>query len=156
MAIDSVGTRRTPERNSPLIGGSVVVNPGPVATVTMSSTKTLTAAEVLVGLIPANCTDTCTTTLPTAALLNAAIPGVAVGNWIEFTFINFGDSTITLAVGTGITAKVIDSATAVLTTATNYSNRYMLVCTGVANPTDPSKSDSWDLYGCGTVAAAVV
>jgi hypothetical protein len=158
MAIDSVGTRRTPERNSPLIGGSVVINPGAVATITVGSGTTpltLTAAQILVGLLPVNCTDTGTLTLPTAALLNAAIPGVAVGNWFSFELINFGDSTVTVAVGTGITAKVIDSATAVLTTATNYSNVYHLVCTGVANPTDPSKSDTWDLYGMGTTAAAV-
>ena len=158
MGIDSVGTRRTPERNSPLIGGSVVINPGPVATITVGSGTTpltLTAAQLKVGLMPVNCTDTGTLTLPTATLLNAANPGITVGAWFEFTIINYGDSTITLAVGTGITNKSIDSATAVLTTATNYSNRYFLVCTGVANPSDPTTSDSYDLYGQGTIAAAV-
>jgi|WetSurSiteA1Bulk_404760.scaffolds.fasta_scaffold100211_2 hypothetical protein len=151
----ALGTRRTPERNSPLLGGVPIVK-GPVATITVGSGTTpltLTAAEVLVGLLPVNCTDTGTLTLPTAALLVAAMPGIAVGNYFEFNLINFGDSTVTVAVGTGITAKVIDSATAVLTTATNYSNRYFLVCTGVA--ANGSSSDSFDLYGMGTTAAAV-
>ena len=147
MAIDSVGTRRTPERNSPLIGGSTVINGGPVATVTAGSTKTWTAAELLIGFIPVNCTDASTSTLPTAALLNAAIPGVAVGNWFKFTCVNYGDSTLTWVMGTGITNKVIDSEDVILDSlATHVAQDYYLVCTGVANPTDPSKSDSWDFY----------
>jgi len=150
----ALGTRRTPERNSPLMGGSQVINPGVVATITVGSGTTpltLTAAQLLTGLMPFNCTDTSTCTLPTADLLAAALPGIQVGNWFEFTMVNYGDSTITVAVGTGITAKVIDSEAAILTgLATHIGQRFALVCTGVANPSDPSKSNTFDLYLLGT------
>ena len=154
MGIDSMSARRTPERNSPLLGSSVAVNPGVVATITVGSGTTpltLTAAQLLVGLLPLNCTDTGTLTLPTATLLAAAIPGIAVGNWFEFTIVNYGDSTATVAVGTGITSKVIDSESAILTTlATHVGARFALVCTGVAKVNDPSTSNTFDLYLLGT------
>ena len=143
----ALGTRRTPERNSPLIGGSTIINAGPVATVTVASTKTWTAAELLVGFIPANCTDASTSTLPTAALLAAAIPGIRIGNWFKFTVVNYGDSTITWVMGSGITNKVIDGEDAILDSCgTHVAQDYYLVCTGIADPSDPSKSDSFDFY----------
>lgn len=155
-SIDAVGTRRTPERNSPLLGGVPIINKT-VATITVTSGTTpvtLTAAQLLVGLIPVDCQDTGTITLPTAALLNAAIPGVNKGCWFETTWINFGDTTLTVAVGTGITAKVITTKTTALTLTTLQSDLFYFVCTGVANPSDPSTSDTWDLYATGPHAAA--
>lgn len=145
-SINAVGTRRTPERNSPLIGGSVVINPGAPATYTPGAAVTLTAAQILTGLLAFNPSEADTATLPTAALLTAAIPGVVVGNWFEFTIINYSNYTTTVAVGTGITNKILDSEDAILTIATHISATFALVCTGVANPVDPSTSDSWDLY----------
>ncbi len=149
MGIDSVATRRTPERNSPLLGGVPVVK-GAVATITVGSGTTpltLTAAQLLVGLLPFNCTDTSTVVLPTADLLAAAMPGIAVGNWFEVSMVNYGDSTITVSVGTGITAKVIDSEAAILNgLATHIGQKFALVCTGVANPSDPTTSNTFDLY----------
>lgn len=153
MGIDSVLTRRTPERRSGLLGGVVIMHTTP-ATVTATTTTTLTAAQLLKGLLPMNCTDTSTTTLPTAALLAAAIPGIQIGDWFEFQIINFGDSTCTLAMGTNITNKVIDSEDAVLDIATHQALRCALVCTEISVPSDPSKADKFDFYGYGVTSAA--
>lgn len=65
---------------------------------------TLTAAEIVGGIVVADCAGAGRTyTLPTAALLVAAIPGVAVGDIIRCLIINGSDAaeTITLAEGTG-------------------------------------------------------
>src|SRR5512146_322122 len=127
MAIDSLGNRTTPERRSPLLGGAVVENLTPATVTVGSSGVTLTAAQLLKKLIPLNCTDTGNLTLPTAALLVAGRPGLAVGDVIEVQFINFGDSTASLVMGSGITNKVIDSEDAVLDIATHQALRCALV-----------------------------
>ena len=145
----SLGTRRTPERNSALLGGIPVVK-GPVAAITVGSgttPMTLTAAQVAVGLLPFNCTDTSTVNLPTADLLAAGFAGpMQIGDWFELSMVNYGDSTITVGMGTGITNKVIDSEDAILDIATHIGVKYALVRTGVANPSDPSTSNTFDFY----------
>lgn len=65
---------------------------------------TLTAAEVLGGVVVADPNGAGRTyTLPTAALLVAAIPGVAVGDIIRCLIVNGADAaeTITLSAGAG-------------------------------------------------------
>jgi hypothetical protein len=152
----ALGTRRTPERNSPLLSGVIIdkIVPLNVQLTTGGGIRTLTPAEILGGLLTLDVEDAQSATLPTAALLNAAIPGVEVGTSFQFDVINFGDTTLTIVVGTGITAKSISGVAAVLTLVANASKRFRLVCTGVANPSDPSKTDTWDLYGFGSLAAA--
>lgn len=152
----ALGTRRTPERNSPLLSGIVVEKISALNTqlTTGGGIRTLTAAEVLGGLLTLDVDDAQSATLPTAALLSAAIPGVEVGSSISLEIINFGDATLTVVVGTGITAKSISSAAAVLTVATLASLRLRLVCTEVATTMVPGSADAWDLYGFGSTAAA--
>ena len=148
MGIDSVGTRRTPERRTNLQGGAAWERLTP-ATVTVTSGTTpvtLTAAQLAKKLIPVDCQDTGDLTLPTATLIAAGNPGINVGDVFEFSIINYGDSTLTLVVGTGITNKVIDSEDAILAIATHIGTRYALVCTGKSEASDPSKSDTFDLY----------
>ena len=163
MALLGAGlaTRRTPERNSPLLGGIPLPYAPSVYVLANSATTpvTATAAQILSGMLRVNCDDTATLTLPTATLLNAAIEGIYVGMCFEFSIINSGDTTLTVAVGTGITNKLMTQASttvsAVLTIVSNASKRFRLECTGVANPSDPSTSDAWDLLAYGSVAAAV-
>jgi hypothetical protein len=145
-------TDRTPESNSPFLGGVPLIY-APLTTLTCSTASTITAAQLLKGVLPINCTDTGTATLPTATLLNAAIPGVRIGTGFHVWVVNPGDSTLTLAVGTGLTLKVIDSEDAVVALATHYAGHYYFSCTGVEQPNDPSTSDSWDIYGFGTAVA---
>lgn len=64
----------------------------------------LTAAEVLAGLVVADCAGAGRTyTLPTAALLVAAIPGARVGDIVRCRVVNGSDAAeaITIAAGTG-------------------------------------------------------
>lgn len=65
---------------------------------------TLTAAQIIGGIVVADCAGAGRTyTLPTAALLVAAIPGVQVGDVVRCLIVNGSDANeaITLAAGTG-------------------------------------------------------
>lgn len=65
---------------------------------------TLTAAEIIGGIVVADCAGAGRTyTLPTAALLVAAIPGAKVGDIVRCLVVNGSDAAeaITLAAGTG-------------------------------------------------------
>ena len=153
----SLGTRRTPERNSPLLSGVKVSKKTAVtnALTTGGGAETMTVGEVLSGLLVPDTQDAQTWNLPTAAALNAAIPGVEVGSSIDLDVINYGDTTLTIGLGTGITRTTIASVAAVMTIATLCSKRFTLICTGVKNPSDPSTSDAWVVWAHGSIAAAV-
>jgi hypothetical protein len=103
----------------------------------------------------ADCQDAQTWTLPTATLLNAGIPGVEVGSVLEFSVVNYGDTTLTIGLGTGITKTTIAGVAAIMTLATLTTKRFRLECTGVKNPSDPSTSDAWVVWtiGAGTAVA---
>lgn len=148
-------TRRTPERNSPLLSGGVLQKFTPVnqALSTGGGVVTMTPAQLLSGLLLCDCQDAQTFTLPTAALLNAAIPGVEVGTTIYVDIINYGDTTLTIGLGTGVTKTTIAGVAAVLTIVTLASKRLILNCTGVL--ANGSAADAWVVYGVGSTAAAV-
>ena len=115
---------------------------------------TITAANLLGGLLIINCDDAQTLTLPTATLLNAAIPSCAVGASFEVDVINTGDTTLTIAVGTGGTLAVgSNSKNSVATIVSNASKRFIIRVSGVTQNGDAS--DAYVVYGFGSVAAAV-
>ena len=126
----------------------------PVVT-TATTPVTMTVAQLLGGLLAVDCQDAGTLTTPTAALINAAIPGAAVGVSFEVDVINYGDTTLTIGLGTGVTKVTIATVAAVMTIVTLASKRFRFVCTGVANASDPSSSDAWVVYAFGSTAAAV-
>ena len=73
---------------------------------TATATATLTAAQIVNGMLYANpSTSAATYTLPTAALIDAAVPNATVGSTFDLALINVGTSsgTVTLATATGIT-----------------------------------------------------
>lgn len=121
---------------------------------TAGGVQTLTAAELKSGLLLINTDDAQTLTLPTATLFNAGINGAALGERLEFDVINIGDATLTVAVGTGGSLVVGNSKSTVATIVANASKKFVLRVTGVASPADPSSSDSYVLYGLGSVGAA--
>jgi hypothetical protein len=142
--------------------GSDPIPSGGVTALTVNSGNTpltLTTAQLLTGTLIVNCDDTGTLTLPTATLIMAGCPGLSIGSKLRVEIINHGDQTLTVAVGTGITNKVLTSGsgtvTSVLTMTTLVSKRFLLVCTGLANPSDPTTSNTFDLYAYGSLAAAV-
>jgi len=110
-----------------------------VSTITTADNVTLTAAQLLGGFIdrdPAG--GARTDTLPTAALMIAALNQGGVGNAIEFTIKNSADAseTITVGAGTGGTTK------GTMTIAQNNSKRFMLIVTSAT---------TYDVYSLGTV-----
>ena len=73
---------------------------------TATATATLSAAQILGGMLYANpSTSAATYTLPTAALIDTALPNATVGSTFDLAIINVGTSsgTVTLATATGIT-----------------------------------------------------
>jgi hypothetical protein len=73
---------------------------------TATSTATLTAAQIVNGMLVANPgTSAATYTLPTGALIDAAVPNATVGSTFDLSIINIGTSSgaVTLAVSTGVT-----------------------------------------------------
>ena len=73
---------------------------------TATATATLTAAQVVNGILVANpSTSAATYTLPTAALIDAAVPNATVGSTFDWPVVNIGTSSgaVTLSMGTGVT-----------------------------------------------------
>jgi len=73
---------------------------------TATATATLTAAQVTGNWLVANPSTTAATyTLPTAALIDAAVPNASTGSTFDLYVVNTGTSTgtVTLATATGIT-----------------------------------------------------
>jgi len=86
-------------RSEPLMGAFA-------APQTATSTATLTAAQITGGMLVANpSTSAATYTLPTAALIDAAVPNATVGSTFDLNVVNVGTSsgTVTLATATGLT-----------------------------------------------------
>jgi hypothetical protein len=133
---------------------SSVAYPTKTATTVVVTTAltplTLTVAQVLQGLLPVDCQDAATITTPTAALLCAAIEGCQVGTSFDLDVINYGDTTLTIGLGTGVTKRTIASVAAVLTMITLVSKRLTFICTN-ATP----GSEAWELWAFGSTAAPV-
>lgn len=73
---------------------------------TATATATLTAAQIVGGMLVANpSTSAATYTLPTAALIDAAVPNATVGSTFDLYLVNTGTSSgaVTLATATGLT-----------------------------------------------------
>lgn len=102
------------------------------------ATVTLTPAEILGGFIDGTPTGAATYTLPTAALMLAAVNQAGIGNAIEFTIKNSsgGAYTITVAAGSNGTTK------GTMTIDQNNSKRFLLISTG---------AEAYDVYSLGTV-----
>lgn len=105
---------------------------------TATATATLTAAQILGGLLVGNPSTTAATyTFPTVALLEAALPNTKVNQTFDLSMINLGTSTgiITIAVGAGWT--FVGMKTLPITTAAGSSGLYRARKTG---------EGAWTLY----------
>ncbi len=111
---------------------------------------TMTTAQLLGGLLRVDCQDAQTFTTPTAALLVAAINGCEIGTSFECDVINYGDTTLTIGLGTGVTKLTIATVAVVMTLATLTAKRLRFVCTAIA-----PGSEAWVVYAFGSTAAAV-
>lgn len=70
-----------------------------------TDTATLTAAQIVNGMLVATPTANATLTLPTAALIDAAIPNARIGSTFDLALVNAAAATYTaaLALSTGVT-----------------------------------------------------
>lgn len=135
-------TSYTPQQGFPVFNS--LVYEGYTVT-SYADTATVTAAELLGGLLIDTKNGAATLTLPTATLLNEAVPGAAPGVSFWFAVRNTGNNTATVAVGTGGTSASGNT----LTVATLSTRLFLLRITGKANAADPSTSDSYTLYSMG-------
>ena len=110
----------------PQVGGGYQVTDGNVSETTLlvqgtpstisTGSGTVTAAQLLSGIIITSNATPGTQTLPTVALLEAVLTNGKVDSGFEVSFINTGGATLTIAVGTGwtlvgtVTAATLTSA----------------------------------------------
>jgi hypothetical protein len=98
---------------------------------TATATATLTTDQILGSLLVANPgTSAATYTLPTAALIDAAVSSAKVGSTFDLGIVNIGTSsgTVTLAAGTGVT----DGGNALVAVAITASAMFRFRKTGDA------------------------
>jgi hypothetical protein len=88
------------------------------APASVTAAGTLTAAQVLTGLIVVPSGTPGTQTLPTVALLEAALPNVKVDSGFDLNLVNAAGSTATIAAGTGWT--IVGTATAATVTSAAF------------------------------------
>lgn len=88
----------------PLFTNQVVMKGGNVQTVSTTAAATLTAANILNELCVFTGGAALTFTLPTAAILVAALPGIQVNSSFRCIFRNTNSGSATLAVSTGATS----------------------------------------------------
>jgi len=89
-------------------------------------------------------------TTPTAALIAAAIEGCQPGTAFDLDVVNYGDTTLTLGLGTGVTKTTIATVSSVLTLVTLVSKRFRFVCTN-----STPGSEAFTVWAFGSTAAAV-
>lgn len=155
------GTGLSPIQGEPNMGfGPIVKTKVTTATLTTGGgARTATIAELLGGIFVLNVDDAQTLTLPTAALLNAGVPGATSGTnglgatTFRFIVINVGDAALTVAVGTGGSLVVGNSKSTVATIAALASKEFIIRVTGVLQAGD--SADSYTVYSPGVVAASV-
>jgi hypothetical protein len=109
-----------------------------------------TAAQFLAGLLTVDCQDAQTLTTPTAAAIVAAINGCQVGQSFDVDVVNYGDTTLTIGLGTGVTKTTIAGVAAVMTLATLVSKRFKFIVTNVT-----PGSEAVVVWAFGSTAAAV-
>lgn len=123
-----IGTGYSPLRGEPTMG-SIPLPTVTVTTVTAGTTATLTAAQMLGGLILHDPTGAATDTTDTAANIINAMPGAAVGQSFQFDLVNIadGNETITVAAGTGVTLATYSPATGTYTVGQNNGKRFLVI-----------------------------
>jgi hypothetical protein len=96
---------------------------------TAGGALTMTVAQLFAGLLTPDVQDAQTWTTPTAAAIVAAIEGCQVGAAVDLDLTNYGDSTVTIGLGTGVTKVTIAGVAAVMTVLTLATKRFRFVVT---------------------------
>ena len=94
---------------------------------TATATATLTAAQLVGGMLVANPSTTAATyTLPAASTLDAALPNATVGSTFDLSVVNIGTSsgTVTFSMGSGTGFTDGGNAVAVVAVTTSAIFRF--------------------------------
>jgi hypothetical protein len=94
---------------------------------TATATATLTAAQLVGGMLVANpSTSAATYTLPAASTLEAALPNATVGSTFDLSVVNIGTSsgTVTFSMGSGTGFTDGGNAVAVVAVTTSAIFRF--------------------------------
>lgn len=146
--INTYGPTTNYARFASIVFPTMGVTPQVVTTAT--TPVQLTTAQILQGLLPVDCQDAGSITTPTAAAIVAAIEGCQVGTAFDLDVVNYGDTTLTMALGAGVTKTTIATVAAVMTLVTLASKRFRLVVTNVT-----PGSEAVTIWAFGSTAAAV-
>lgn len=122
----------------------------PQIVTTATTPVALTLAQLFQGLLPVDCQDAGSITTPAAAAIVAGINGCQVGQGFDLDVTNYGDTTLTMALGAGVTKTTIAGVAAVLTLATLVSKRFRFIVTNVT-----PGSEAVTIWAFGSTAAAV-
>lgn len=109
-----------------------------VAPAAYTTTATITAAELATRVLTVTNAGSITITLPTATQLDTYMPNAQQNDSIEFSIINLGAGTWTLAGGTGVTTV------GTMTTATATATMFRLRKTNA-----PGATSAWVVYRVG-------
>jgi hypothetical protein len=123
------------EASDAVLQTSKVTERTDVATIATAGAETYTAAQILGGIILRDCAGgDRTDTLPTAALMIAAMREPKVGDTVRCLIINNSDAAETITIQAGTSGTVVQvAATAVI--AQNASKTLHIRVTGVSTPT---------------------
>lgn len=112
---------------------TLVPQPTPIA---YTTTATITVAELLTALLTVTNAGSITITLPTAALIDATLSNAQQNDSFDFSIVNLGAGTWTLAGGTGVT-----TVGGMTVTSTQGSVRFRLRKTNAAGA-----ASAWSVY----------
>lgn len=98
---------------------------------TATATATLTAAQLIGGMLVANPSTTAATyTLPAASTLDTALPNATVGSTFDLSVVNIGTSTGTVTFSMGSGTGFTDGGNAVVVVAVTSSALFRFWKTG--------------------------
>jgi hypothetical protein len=120
----------------PSVGGGYQVGDGNLneaqigamaAPLSQADSATLSAAQILAGvlLVGAGQTSAQTMTLPSAALLDAALGNAKVGSTVSLTFVNTGTSSGTVAMAMGSGTGFTNGGNATVAVAVTSSGQFL-------------------------------
>lgn len=150
--VTPAGSGYSPLRGEPTMG-SVPMPLVTATTLTAGTTATITAAQMIGGLVFHDGTGAATDTTDTAANIVAAMPGAAVGQGFYFDLVNIADGaeTITVAAGTGVTLFTYAPATGTYTVAQNNGKRFFVQITALPiSAAGIRQSPTVTIYSLGT------
>ena len=88
-----------------------------------TATGTLTAAELMAGIITVTSASAVASTVPTGTLMDTARPGGATDDYFDWTIVNLGSSSGACTVTAGTAHTIVGNAVVAITTSATFRSR---------------------------------